>query len=437
VTARVQPTEGPPLWLVAPFFLVAPIGLIAAGLLLAASGESALIAINAPRTVAVTHALVIGWLTTTVMGATYQLGPAVVGGRLLSVRLARWQFGAHVLSVPVFIWAVLEWDTVWMSAAGALMTVSFVLYALNAVTSVVRGRGWSLPRAYLATSLAMLAATAGLGLTWVGALHHAWFPVTMGKLSAHAHVGLAGWLGLTLMGVSYQLVPMFNVVNRVKPRFGWVALPVTAAATAVFALVMYSDPPAAARVVIALFLAAGPAFWAADQVRFMALRSRRRLDVQGRATLTSVAFLALAAVFGVCAAVGTPFVTDDEPARWLLAYGACGIAGWLGVAVLGNSYKILPFLIWFHRYRPLVGRRPVPVLADLYSETAASVALVLLVAAASLLASAAAAGSLDAIRAGGLVLALAGLVHEGAILAMFLPRSASSRLATSAVVKAP
>jgi len=82
VTVAV-PGRGPALGLVAPFFLAAPAGLAAAGLLLATSNGDTFLAINAPRTVAVTHAAVIGWLSMTIFGAVYQLGPAVLGGRLI------------------------------------------------------------------------------------------------------------------------------------------------------------------------------------------------------------------------------------------------------------------------------------------------------------------------------------------------------------------
>ncbi|MCK9520177.1 MAG: hypothetical protein M0R74_14310, partial [Dehalococcoidia bacterium] len=65
----VAPTRSPALSLVAPFFMAAPLALVVAGLLLATSGPAIFVAINEPRTVAITHATVIGWLTTSIMGA--------------------------------------------------------------------------------------------------------------------------------------------------------------------------------------------------------------------------------------------------------------------------------------------------------------------------------------------------------------------------------
>lgn len=421
----VTSSQSPPLWVIAPFFLLAPLGLVAGGLLLASTSSDALVAINAPRTVAITHAVVIGWITTTVMGASYQLGSAVIGGRLLSIPLARFQLWLHGAAVVGFVWSLLEWNTLAMSVAGVFLVLSFTLYVANVATSLVRGRTWSLARAYLVVSLAMLVLTASLGITWVGALDHLWFPITMGRLSAHAHLGLMGWLGITVMGVSYQLVPMFNVVNRAKPRVGRLALWVTVAATLLFATLMTTDPGRATRVFLAAALAVGPALWGAEQTRLMLRRSRRNMDIQGRSTFVSLSFLVAAIPLGLAAAWGTPFTPDGEPARWLLAYAACGVVGWIGITVLGNTYKILPFLIWFHRYRANVGLAPVPMMTDIYSERVAHGVMVAAAVTAVVVALGAIAGSLALLQVGGVLLAITGGAHGLALLHMFLPKQAS------------
>lgn len=422
---RVNAGQSPPFWLVIPFFLAAPAGLVAAGLLLLSSDADVFVAINAPRLVAVTHALVIGWITTTVIGATYQLGPAVIGGPLLSPGLARIQFGVHLLAVPLFVWSLFEWQTTGMALAGSLLALSFVLYFVNGAWSMLRGGTRSLPRAYFAVALAALLGAAGFGLTWAFALDDSWFPITLGRLSAHAHVALIGWLGITLMGVSYQLVPMFNVVPQDRPRFGRAALVLTSASLFLFVPVMLTEPGPATRVFLAILVAAGPLLWALDQCLLIRARARRRLDIQGRATVVSLAFLAAAALAGMIAASGIAAPTA-EPARPLLVYAALGILGWFGIAVVGNTYKIVPFLVWFHRYSSQAGLRPVPLMNQIYSERAAHAVVVALASSALVLSLGAALGSLEVFRAGGALVAATGTVHEAALLRILLPHRASA-----------
>jgi len=74
VSARVAARMGPPLSVVGPFFFVAPIGLAASGVVLFGMSGSDLGAYNHPHVLAFVHTLVLGWVTLTIFGATYQLG---------------------------------------------------------------------------------------------------------------------------------------------------------------------------------------------------------------------------------------------------------------------------------------------------------------------------------------------------------------------------
>lgn len=424
MTARPHPADSPPLWLIAPFFLAAPIGLMAGGLLLLGAGHDTFVAINLPRTVAVTHAIVVGWIATTIMGAVYQLGPVVIGGKLWSNTLARVQLVVHIVAVAAFVFALREWDTHLIAMAGMLLAASFVLFLANGGTCLVRAKNRSLTRAYLAVAFAFLAFAFSLGLTYAMSLHHVWFPITLGRLSAHAHIGLVGFIGLTLMGVSYQLIPMFTVVQHAKQRFGRLALIFTTASLVVFATVVGLGGGALLRVGASALMAIGPILWGIDQVLLLEHRGKRRLDVQGRATYLSIVFLAAAVVIGLGAAWGSPLTPEGESARWPLAYAAVGIGGWAGLALIGNSYKILPFLIWFHRYLPRVGTGPVVVTGDIYDERAATVVLIVQSAAAATLTAGALFGSTAVIHAAGVLLVAAGLGHELTLLHMFLPKTA-------------
>jgi hypothetical protein len=92
---------------------------------------------------------------------------------------------------------------------------------------------------------------------------------------------------------------------------------------------------------------------------------------------------------------------------------------------IGNSYKILPFLIWLHRYRPLAGREPVPLTRDIYSDGAATAVLVIHAVATATVILGALAGQLTVMRLGGAGLALGGVAHLATLGHMFLPKHTS------------
>jgi hypothetical protein len=422
---NVTGRELPPVSLVVPFFIAAPLALLLASIAILRTGGEMFLSSSVPGMVAATHASVLGWLTLSIMGAIYQLGPATMGGRLWSVGVARTQFVLHVSGVVIFVIAVERWDIAWMSIAGSLVLTSFLLFTTNAVTAV----RWSLrgqaARRYISVALGFLLAVGMLGITYVGTLEHAWFPITMGRLAGHAHLGLIGWLALAVMGASYQVVPMFQLSHTAKPRFETPALIVTSVATVIGVTWLMTDPNSTIRILIALAFAAGPLLWAADMLAFVRLRARRTPDIQLRGTLVSLAFLGVTVVLGLSAAWG-----GWEPARVQVAYAVAGIAGWAGTTLVANSFKIVPFLVWFSRYRSEAGVRPVPMLADLTSPLVMNTVLAVHGGSTAFLSIAILLGNLNLVHTAAALLGLSGAAHFLALLAIVVrhpaPRGSAS-----------
>ena len=49
----------------------------------------------------------------------------------------------------------------------------------------------------------------------------------------------------------------------------------------------------------------------------------------------------------------------------LLSLSWLGIFGFITFIITGHLYKIIPFLVWYERFSPYVGKRKVPMLADM------------------------------------------------------------------------
>lgn len=427
MTARVAPQASAPLSVIAPYFLLAPVGLALAGLLLLGSRSADFGAINHPRTLGITHAIVLGWITTTMFGATYQLGAAVLGGRTLPALVLRAQLALHLLGVAMFVLAFREWHLAWLRAGSFVLVATIGVHLVAVVSPLRSAQGWPPIRVYLLAGVAGLAATATLGFLWVDALHAARYTVTELRISAHAHLGLVGWLGVTLMGVSYQLVPMFNVVNRRKPALAGVSLAAVMVGLVIFVTANLLGLPAWGISAGGVIIVSGMAAWGLDQGLLLGARSRRRMDIQGRASYLSLAFLAVALALAAVALTRALLGEPLQP-RLLLAYGAAGTLGWMGIALIGNSYKIMPFLIWYHRYRMLAGREPVPLVSDLYSERAAHAVVGVHAAAVALLVAGLLAESDVLTRSAAVLLILVAVAHVLTLAHMFVPRRASRRV---------
>ena len=56
-----------------------------------------------PRVLALTHTVTLGWITMSILGASYQLIPMVLERPLWSERLARWQLGVLLVGLAGMI----------------------------------------------------------------------------------------------------------------------------------------------------------------------------------------------------------------------------------------------------------------------------------------------------------------------------------------------
>ena len=119
----------------------------------------------------------------------------------------------------------------------------------------------------------------------------------------------------------------------------------------------------------AVALLAGLLLFAGQIVRLYRLRLRRSPDVH-------IPFMLVSLGAGLASAglLTWGFASGRGPADplWIVV-GWLAIVGWAQTAIQGFLYKIGPFLTWLHRYGPVAGVRPVPMLEDLYSRRLALV----------------------------------------------------------------
>jgi hypothetical protein len=222
------------------------------------------------------------------------------------------------------------------------------------------------------TGWVILAALTSLGLVvtagFILALNLIFGFVPLSQLAfveAHAHLAALGWLGLLVVGVSYKLTPMFALSHPFDEwRLGRsVFFLLTLAVSGLFVslLLRLGTPP-----LLACWLAAaiGIGLYAWDYATMLRVRRRRPIDLTQRHNIAGVCGLLLAALLGL-ALILTPAEAALH-ARLQLAYAVMALAGWIGLTTLGQLYKIVPFLVWTHRFAPRMGKEQVPLLKDLY-----------------------------------------------------------------------
>ena len=328
-----------------------------------------------PKVFEMVHVAVLGWITMTMMGALYKLFPVALAARPTSARLARWNFWLYVVAVAGFVPSFYAAWTPGIAIFGALAVGGIAHFASVLLRSYPTVRDWHPMAWYVLAGLLWLLATIGFGFAYALDWQFNWFDITDPMLAAHVHLGLAGWLSLTLMGVSYKLLAMFSLAHGHDHRLAMANLGLWNVALLGLAASLVFAPTTPAVGVFAGLLALSAAIFVVDMARLLRRRRRRELSVEQWHVLVGFASLPIAAALGLL------IVTGHAPSRsWVVAYGWMALAGWLGFSIVGNSYKIVPFLAWMHAYSGVAGRKPVPRVRDLLDERLARVSFALLLA---------------------------------------------------------
>lgn len=356
--------QAPPFSLPLRFFLTAPLFLLAAAGLLVLSPE-ALASRWTPQALALTHALTLGFLAMVMLGALMQMLPVVAGSPLPAPRLVAWL--SHVSLALGTVALMVGFLTAEPAAFGigiVLLGGGFAVFLAAAAISLVRAvAGVTVNGIRLAVT--SLAVTALLGLALV-LLRAGWWapPAVEAAIAAHVSFGLLGWVLLLVIGVAWQVVPMFQLTPPYPPRLSrWLA-------GAVFALLLLHAAaplwlPSAARLVDA-GLAGGILLFAVVTLRLQRRRRRKLADVTldywrlGMASLIACVAAWLAAQF-------SPAWADSDAYPLLL--GVLFIGGFAVSVVNGMLYKIVPFMAWFHLQSQLQAKAgSIPTMRDMIAE---------------------------------------------------------------------
>lgn len=339
--------QAPPFSVPLRFFLTAPLFGIAAGLLLI-SGDDVLASRWHPVSLALTHLMVAGFLLQVMAGALFQFVPVVTGGNVRWPRIAATLIHpALTLGAVLLVLAFLDPSPGLFAVAALTLGAGLLGLVVVIGLALVGGQGRGETLAALRGALLALCVTALLGVCLALALGGYVQVNVLSLLEAHQAWGLGGWALLLLAGVSWSVVPMFQItpaypraLTRLFPlvMLGGLAL-LSLGATGQSTALAVADVAGKGLLILAAFA------FAASTLVLQARRKRKTADA------TLIFFrVAMIALLSACllAALMLVMPTLAGDPRWPLILGTLLIGGVLASAVCGMLYKIVPFLIWLH-----------------------------------------------------------------------------------------
>jgi len=308
-----------------------------------------------PRVLALTHVLTLGWVSMTIQGVLYRYVPGLTKRPIPHPRLAVLQGATFALGAAGLVagfW-VHRWGPVVWSAG--LLVASAALLCANLWPMLLASPRRGVAEVGLLISTTFLVVAAALGMLL--AVDKNW-PVLRGNvltnLAAHAHLAALGWVGATIVALSFRFLPAFLLptvdLTPVAKRLV-VALAVAVAVLATLLLLQHDVAWAAGAALATLVLV-----YVVLLLRVVASR-RMPMDWTAWHAVTSAGWVAVAAIVGVALAV----VGGDDTlgARLAAAYGIAGIVGWMSNLIVGISYKLFPGFVAAARAQR--GRPAVPL----------------------------------------------------------------------------
>ncbi len=364
--------QAPPLSIPMSFFLTAPVALVVAGVVVATSGPVTLATRWAPTAAAAVHLGTLGALAMVMLGALYQMLPVVAGAPVPAARLAHAVHAALVLGAGSLSYGLATGASWAFVAASALLLGAFAGFLGPAAVAASRARVKLDTVPGMRLAIVALLAVIGLGLELAlgrAGLHAVARPPS--RLLAHVGLGLLGWVGGLIVPVSWQVVPMFYLTAPYPRWSRLLSLGASAITTLAVLVALFAG---AEPIVLALALTpAAVSVWLVHPVVTASLLLRRRRRRVGESVRFWLAALAVAPITFAAGAAG--FFLDDP--RFVVLFGWLALVGWSTVIVHGMLTRIVPFLVWFHRYSRSADLATAPSMRELLPDRRARVGLAL------------------------------------------------------------
>jgi hypothetical protein len=300
-----------------------------------------------PHLVAVVHAVTLGFISSSILGALYLVAPLVFRTPLPAGRADHVAFVSYAIGTTGMIthfWIDHLRGLAW---AALLVLGPLTFVSVRVLAGLRQAPVPGVARLTVALSLVNILAAAALGILLAVNKETPFLPASqLQTVIAHAHLAGIGWATMMVMGVGYRLLPM--ILPSAMPRGVWpyAATLLTEAGTwGILIALLFGGRGTAiaaglAALGIAVFLA--QVAWMRRHPR-PAPTERPRPDLPLGHLAQALVSLAVATIIGVVLALAPP---SDASLRWVMVYGTLSLVGFLSQMIVGVAGRLVPLYAW-------------------------------------------------------------------------------------------
>jgi hypothetical protein len=313
-----------------------------------------------PRMVAIVHLITLGWITSSILGSLYVIGPMALRTYLPAGRTdyAAWFLvTVGILGMVTHLW-IQEFGGMAWSAATVMLGI--LLAAARVLPPLASAPIPAALKAHFALAFLNVLLAASFGILLAFDKKYSFLPARgLGNVTAHAHLAALGWASMIVMGAGYRMLPMILPSAMPGGRSLYAgALLLEAGTLGLFVSLLTASRWAGAFALLALggfacFLA--HVVWMRRHLR-PAPPGLPRPDYGVWHAMLALACLAAAGILGVILA----FSPESEMTlRLAKVYGVFGLVGFLAQMVVGVEARVLPMFAGYHANRNACRTGPV------------------------------------------------------------------------------
>jgi hypothetical protein len=345
----------PPFKLIAPFFILGSFFYLLSAFSIFSFSTQELSYVN-PKVIAFAHLFLLGFIMMTIFGAMAQLVPVVLEVGHFGVELFYAIWPLLLIGTILMVFGFL-FSPALLPYGGVIVLISMMIFVMEIFMTIFK-----VEKLTLVMSSVLISNTAlffgiivGLlmALTYAGTLH---LDISS-MLGAHLYLVIGGYIFITIMGLSVVLVPMFTLSHSFSLRPLEISISLMSLSVLSVVFASFYDITALKYFGYLLSVVSLLFYFKLIYVIY-ATRPRKENDVYAISLFFSYISMLVAIVIAILY-----FITNKEEfllaSSWLLFYG------FFAFLITGHIYKIIPFLVWFERFSPLVGKQKVPMLADM------------------------------------------------------------------------
>lgn len=363
--------QAPPISAPLRFFITAPVFGFFAALFLFFSDPAVLVNRFSIEAIVATHLITIGIFGFVMMGALTQMLPVLAGAKIFAVkRSALVGYLLLLFGVVSMVFglmlnsSIVLWIAVGLLGSGFFLLISLMLFAIKGVT-------------YFTPSIFGMMVSLFFAFSIVGMGLYLLYGYASGDMSSfhvlianiHSVWAVFGFCGILIVGVAFQVLPMFYVAPKFKQFFEQRVVLLIG-----FGLLLWS--------VLILFVPKYLLFaklWVATLFFAFAITVWFNLNKRKRSISDiTIWYWRSAVLFLLSGTVVWIFASFYEGVSITLVALLIG-GGFIMSVMQGMLYKIVPFLVWFHLNA--LGYMTIPTMNEMINKKVARVQFMLFITA--------------------------------------------------------